>query len=104
MTFEEWEERVDEYVGAEINGISNGVKLMYADWKAERDFYLPQNQDLVEANNSMGPKMIKLIEALERLLVFEDDHDACGTEWHDAQKLAVEHARAVLKEVQTKEE
>ena len=38
-----------------------------ADWKAEWKFYLPQNQDLTEANNSMGPKMIKLIGALEKI-------------------------------------
>ncbi len=42
----------------------------------------------------------KLVEALEALMVFEDDSDAYGTEWYDAHKITVEAVRAVLKEVE----
>ena len=73
MTFGDWE---DIYDCAEENS------RILADWKAERE---------------------KIIGALAQLLVFEDDHDAAGTEWHDAQKLAVENARVVLAEVKVKE-
>ena len=64
MTFEQWGPSgygIEDFSHAE----KSAIKRMYTDWKVERVFYLLQNKDLEEANNSMGPKMIKLIEALE---------------------------------------
>lgn len=64
MKFEEWAQRAKElHIGA---GELVDLDEILADWKAERVFYLLQNKDFEEANNSMGPKMIKLIGALEK--------------------------------------
>ena len=79
-TFEEWGELLKQ-TGDEEDFRPIDIAKLYTAWSNERG---------------------KLIGALAQLLVFEDDHDAAGTEWHDAQKLAVEQAHAVLAEVEGK--
>ena len=76
MTFEKWREKL-RHLRSTKNLASLELTNCIADWKDEREFYLPQNQDLTEANNSMGPKMIKLIGALAdccRMFKWCDDH------------------------------
>ena len=53
-----------------------------------------QRADKADAANA------KLVEAVKVLMVFEDDDDACGTEWHDGHDQAVDNVCAVLKEVE----
>ena len=65
-----------------------------ADWKAEWEFYLPQNQDLTEANNNMGPKMIQLIGALDKIVKYYDQMPKSHGYFY-----AEDIARAVLAEV-----
>ncbi len=59
-------------------------------WQRERT-------EKAEADNK------ELFETLAGLMLFEDDTDATGTEWHDGHERAIEIARAVLNEVKNKE-
>ena len=103
MKFEDWGPAgygVEDFSHAE----KSAIRRMYADWKAERVFYLLQNKDLEEANNSMGPKMIKLIGALVKAAVPLEAINI-SVEWELADSIkwdiqeAIDCIRAVLAEV-----
>jgi len=98
MKFEEWSGKMGFDGTARVTNIYD-IGEMYADWKAEREDLLHANEVLGKENVRIISQREKLIGALEQLLIFEDDHDAAGTEWYDAQKLAVEQAHNILAEV-----